>query len=507
MSCLSPVDPGLRSQKIGQKVPIVVNEIMEQVRDTQLEIAADPASSRWQQWGRRWSQIVAIAIALNLLCVFFNLTYVPLRQIYLRYVPAVVEIYDPIKGIAPHPITQDYLADIAALRSAVNDAGLANPKINFILTDLRHQSTTLVVENPFLASGQFTTFAKLKRKIQDFTGINSADRAFQTFWQSDYLQATGWPQADTFIAAKLEPLLQQNYFRQTLPTGQFVDEFWRLDIFFVGFFGVELLLRTWMISRQHSEISWAIALARRWYELPLILPFWRWLRVLPLAVRLHRTQLFNVENLIGQVTHEPAAYLSDRVSKFALVQLVNQTQSSVRDGTLLTAWQSEQAYTRIGNPEKLDQITDRLVQLIVLQVMPMVKPDLEQLLRHSLRQALLGGDMYHSLRQLPGFAALPGEALNGVADYLAQASCDVLAHSYADAEGRMLLERLSHDFRQALGQALQAQTHSEELPRLVSDLLEELKVNYIQRSDQADPRETLQEVDALDQRIQSNRSL
>jgi hypothetical protein len=216
-------------------------------------------------------------------------------------------------------------------------------------------------------------------------------------------------------------------------------------------------------------------------------------------VRLHRTQICNIENLIGQVTHEPAAYLSDRVSKFAMVRLINQTQTSVLEGTLL---QSGAAYTQVGNPEKIDQITDRLVQLIVLRVMPSVKPDLEQLLRHSLRRALLGSEFYTGLQQVPGLDNLPGGALDGVADYLAQASCDVLANSYSDYEGRVLLDQLSRDFRHTLGRELQTHANSEELRELISDLLEELKVNYVQRSEQEDPEATLREVDALDQQTQ-----
>lgn len=474
--------------------------------EIQLEVAADPIATRWEGWARRWSQAVAIAIGFNLLLVFFNLTYVPLRHFYLHYAPALVEIYDPVKGIGPHPVTQRYLGDVSALQTVVNNSGLPSDEAQSTLARLRQQSTILVDENPFLASGQITAFAKLKRYIQDYTGIHSASRAFQQFWQTDYLQQIGWPQANHFIVTRLEPLLQRNYFRETLPTGQFVDEFWRLDLFFIALFGGELLLRTCIIGWRDPDITWAVAIARRWYEVPLVLPFWRWLRLLPWAVRLHRTQLFNVESLIGQITHEPAAYLADRVSKFAMVRLVNQTQTSVQDGTLLNAWQADQAYTRIGDTEKLDHITDRLVRLIVLRVMPTVKPDLEQLLRHSLRQALLGGEVYDGLRQLPGFAALPGEAVNGIADYLAQASCDVLAHSYTDAEGRVLLDQLSRDFRYALGQELQTQTNTEELRQLVSDLLEELKINYIQRSEQDDPRATLQEVDALDQKTQSSRS-
>jgi hypothetical protein len=481
---------------------------MTSVKDIQLEAAAtSPSNSRFERWGRRWSQAAAIAIAVNLLLVFFNLTYVPLRHIYQVYLPSLVKLYDPIKGIEPHPVTQEYLEDISTLRATLTTADFDNPEVERRLADLRQQSTSLIDENPYLASGQITTFARLKRRIQDFTAINSADRAFQQFWQVDYLQRLGWPTAEQFIDAQLVPLLQRNYFRQTLPTGQFVDEFWRIDIFFGVFFAIELLIRTLIISRRNADISWGVALARRWYELPLVLPFWRWLRLLPLAVRSHRTHLLNVENLIGQVTHEPAAYLADRVSKFAMVRLINQTQTTVRSGAMLNTWQADATYTRIGDSAKLDQITDRLLQVIVLRVMPTVKPDLEQLLRHSLRQALLGGDIYTGLRQLPGFDSLPDDAVDGVADYLAQASVDVLAHSYTDDEGRVLLDQLSREFRHALGQELQTHANSEELQNLLSDLLEELKVNYIQRSEQDDPLTTLQEVDVLDQQTQSNQSL
>lgn len=475
---------------------------MERVEPRTIETTFQASPSRVEKWGVRWAQAVTIAIALNLVLVFFNLTYVPLRQVYLQYSPAIVQVYDPVKGIEPSPITEAYLAKISDLRTAVAAEGLNSQTTNQILSDLREQSTTLIDENPFLASGRVTTFARLKRRIRDFTGMSSASHAFNQFWQSDYLAKMGWHRADQFIATRLEDLLFQNYYRQTLPTGQFVDDFWKIDIFFMVFFGGELLLRTFIISRRNDSIGWDAALARRWYEVPLILPFWRWLRLLPFAVRLHRTQLLNVENLIGQVTHEPAAYLADRVSKFAMVRLINQTQTSVQSGQLLNPLAASQSYTQVGDPKKVDEITDRLLQLVVLRVLPTVKPDLERLLRHSLRQSLMGADVYTGLQQLPGIATLPNDALDAIADYLAQASCDVLANSYSDYEGRLLLEQLSHDFRQSLGQQLQANSNSEELRKLVSDLLEELKINYVQRSEEDDPKATLQEVDALDQQLQ-----
>lgn len=453
--------------------------------------------TRLSRWGHRWAQAVTLVILVNLVLVLFNLTYIPLRQIYLRYLPSVVRIYDPVKGIEPHPVTQSYLKAIAQVRSQVQQFGLESATTQAALTNLQQLSTPLVEENPFLGSGQAANFARLKRRMQQYTDTTSAQAAFDQFWQREYLSQIGWESVDEFLLTQIEPLLQQNYFRETLPTGQYIDEFWRLDLFFILFFGGELLLRTLIISRQRQDVSWSDALARRWYELPLLLPFWRWLRLLPAAVRLHRTQLFNVEDLLSQATHEPAAYLSDRVSKYLIVRLINQTQISVQEGNLLSGLKADPNRINIGDPEKFDRITDRLVQLIVLRVMPQVKPDLELLLRHSLQQALRGNELYDGLVQIPGFNALPQEAVEGIADYLAQATCDVLANSYSDYEGRILLDQLSQDFRHALGSELQTDTNSQELRLLLSDLLEELKINYIQGSQRHDPETTLQEVDTL----------
>jgi hypothetical protein len=154
---------------------------------------------------------------LNLVLVFFNLTYIPLRQLYFHYVPALVRVYDPVKAIEPHSVTENYLAEIGRLRSRIAQAGLTSPPVAASLAGLRQQSTTLIAENPFLASGRITAFARLKRHMREFTGATSAGQAFQQFWQTDYLQKIGWSQADRFIQFQLAPLLEQNYFRATLP--------------------------------------------------------------------------------------------------------------------------------------------------------------------------------------------------------------------------------------------------------------------------------------------------
>lgn len=459
--------------------------------------------SRVMRWGKRWSQFVTVTILVNLLLVFFNLTYVPLRPLYLRYMPDLTRLYDPVKGIEPHPVTQTYLASIEELRSRITENGLDDAETQTVLADLREQSVTLVEENPFQGDRQASTFARLKRRMRDSTEATSAQAAFDQLWRADYIRQNSWSEVDAFLQADIEPLLAQTYYRETLPTGDPIDDFWRIDLIFIIFFGSELVVRALVISRRTPGINGLDAIARRWYELPLILPFWRWLRVIPAAIRLHRTQLLDVERLLGQATHEPAAYLSDRVSKYIIIRLLNQTQDFVREGALLSVWQKHPNHRTIGESKKLDQITDRLVRLVVIRVLPTVKPDLEALLRHNLHQALADSQLYGSVSQIPGLSNLPDEALDGIADYLSQATCDALTSSYTDQEGRVLLEQLSKDFRYALGNELSAKAESEELKRLITDLLEELKVNYVERSRQDDPEATLREVDQIDQVAQT----
>lgn len=456
-------------------------------------------NSQPTDWTKVWGKFMAIVMIVNLLLVLFNITYIPLRDLYLKRLPLIVRQYDQIKGIEANEVTENYLNTVEKLDTAIAQNGLSAAESLATLKLLQNQSLAIVDENPFLIANKSATFARLKRRLRAYIGTESNREAFLTFWSPAYLKQQGWPNVKAFFDQNLRPLIASNYFRETNEVGQFVDEFWRIDIYFVIFFAIEFFLRTVAISRQKEGVSWPDAIARRWYELPLFFPFWRWLRVVPTAVRIHRSRLFNLERLLGQATHEPAAYLAERVSRFALVRAINQAKEAVNTGSITALDQTSSQYVQVGDAEKFDKLTDRLLQLVIYQVMPTIKPDLEALLRHSLQRTLKESDLYEGLQRIPGVQAIPQDMVAPVSDYLAQATCDVLANSYADVEGRVLVDQLSADFRYALGQELQAGSNQSELQKLLSDLLEEMKLNYIQKSKQQNPEDTLEEVDQLDE--------
>lgn len=465
---------------------------------------------------------------VQLILVLFNLSYIPLRSLYFERTPAIINAYDPVKGIDVHPDTQLYLATVDQLIESVDqNSGEGNRQENLqekvrshsphpgesqlssqpadissLLTSLQAQSIELIEENPFLSANQFGAYAKLRQRIQAHVGEMSAKQALLKFWSWSYLNQSGWQSELAYFDRAIRPLLEHNYRRALDETGRPVDRFWQIDLWFMALFAVDLLGRTLISSYRQPQVSWGDAILRRWYDLILFLPYWRWLRILPVAIRLHQTKLISMERGLIQVTYEPVSYFADRVSKFIMVRLVNQMQNSIRQGDAARFLFEPSQYRQVSDINKLDAITDRLIQLSIYQVLPKVQPDVEALMHHSLTEVITQSDFYNTIQRIPGLGALPNDAIEQLAEYLAQGTYDVLKNVYADQEGRILMEQLSQNFRQALKQQLQEKHTQQELQTLLVDFLQELKINYIEKSNIDNPQQTMNEVEQICQIVE-----
>jgi hypothetical protein len=447
-------------------------------------------------WFQKFMAIIAV---INLLLVAFDSSYIPLRDIYFQQIPPVVIAYDKIKGIEPHPETEKYLETVHQLTRELQhpQTSLETPQVENLLESLRHESDGMLNENPFMAAGKFGTFAKLQRRMRQHLGTEYASQAFQTFWTSSYLSRHGLSRELNFFQSQITPLIASNYFRNVDEIGQVIDDFWRIDIFFMCLFGLEFILRTFFMHRRISGLRWIDAMLRRWYDVLLFLPFWRGLRVIPVAVRLQQSELVNFDRILVQMTHEPAARLADRLSRFVMVRFINQAQDSIREGTAAESFLNPQPAVDLNNVNEIEVITDRLLELTIYKVLPQIKPELEAVLHHSIEGAFKESGIYQSLKALPGIGNLPSDFTEQMASNLAQTTVTVLETSYADVEGRVLFDRLSQEFNQAFRTALGDRQTQEEIQILLTDLLEELKLNYVVKSTHTDPEATLAEIENL----------
>jgi hypothetical protein len=443
-----------------------------------------------------WKKLIAIVALLAWLVSFFNLTYVPLRDIYFHYFPPIVNHYDPLKGITPHPFTENYLQTVDRLEEEFSQQQELTEKSQEILSTLREKSEEMIENNPFLVAGKFGTYARIKRLIRDHTDTVTADEGFLQFWSEENFQNNG-QQELTYFQENIAPLLATNYYRRVDEYGRFIDDFWRIDSVFMIFFAIALVVNTTVTSHRKTGVNWFDALLRHWYDLLFLIPFWRWLRIIPTFIHLHTAKLINFERILSQVTHEPAAYLSDRVSQYLLVRLINQARSSVVEGEAANLLLNPQGYQKVSETNKIEVLTDRFLALTVYKVLPRVQPNIESLLHYALRGAFLESDFYKNLQQVPGVQNLPNEWLENLSTQLAKSSVEVLVSSYEDAEGKELFDQLSSDFKEALKLELKNKETLAEIEQLLGEILEEVKINYIQQSKETDPIKTMEEVEQL----------
>ncbi len=442
-----------------------------------------------------WDQFIIILLILNTVFVIFNLSYLPLRDFYINHVPGVTS-YDLIKGIEPHPQTEAYLEAYDSLVQLVHDPVAPKSQIKEVIQDLKQQSLDLIDEDPFVTAGKSVSFAKAKQTVSHQLGLASAKQAFKTFWSYDYLDQIGWEQALAFFHANVWPLLHTNYYRSVDAMGQAVDHFWWIDLPFTLIFVVDFLQRTLAISRRDLELSWWDAMMRRWYDVLLWIPIWRWLRLIPVTARLHQAGWVNFKRILSQLTYEPAVYLADRTSIFMMVRLFNQAQDSIQQGELLQVLLPPAKVTTITDPpNQLQQLISHLSDITICKVLPDVQPELKQLVQHTLEGSLKASAVYQSLEQVPGLDST--EIMDQLSHYLAQVTYDLIVDSYTDAQGQILLNQLSQRFYQVLYQELQQEVTQKQIQSALLESLASLKVKFAEGSQSNEPEKTLSEADRL----------
>ena len=444
-------------------------------------LARTPSNTRRNLWFER---VMALLALTNFGLVLFDLSYVPWRNFYLRQVPSLTKVYDPIKGIEPHRDTQKYLDTVEKLKASVAATGLQSPEVEFLLQELRALSVEMVENNPFAVANKTGTLEKIKNRMRQHIGNDSGKQSFRTFWSQEHLARAGWLQEIAFYDRQIKPLMATNYFRQMGESGDFVDYFfWRIDIWFVIPFGLEFLLRTYYIHRRHKGLQWIEAMLWRWYDIFLLLPFWRVLRVIPIAIRLHQAQLVNFDRIQAQVSHGFVGNFAEELTEVVVIRVINQVQDSIRRGELtrLLSGRVSREYIDINNVNEVEAIANLLVKVTVYQVLPKIKPDLEAILRHSLEKILEQSPAYRGLQQLPGVGPLGGKLIERLVNEVSQSAYQALTDTLEDPVGAELSGHLVQHFSEALGAEVLRQQTLQKIQALLLDLLEEIKLNYVQQ--------------------------
>ncbi|MHC5938635.1 hypothetical protein [Nostoc sp.] len=447
-----------------------------------------------------FERFMAITATVNLGLVLFDLSYVPWRDFYLRKLPQIIKIYDPIKGIEAHRDTKSYLETVDALEEQVKQTGLQSSQVNNKLIQISRLSSEMIDSNPFAGVNKSGTLEKIKDRMRDRIGKESAKQSFGIFWSQPYLSQHGWIQEINFFNQSIRPLIASNYYRQIGESGEFVDDFWIIDLPFVILFGVELLGRTFLLRRQHPGFSWLEAVLWRWYDFFLLLPFWRGLRIIPILIRLDQARLLNLHPVRKQLNQGIVANFAEELTEIVVVRVINQVQGSIKRGEL-TSWLSQQEnlrpYIDINNVNEVEAIAGLLIKTIVYEVLPDIQPAIVAILRHNIETVFDQIPVYRNLQNLPGLGQAQTQLSEQLATQITTNLYKTLVSAVKDPVGAKLTSQLVQSFSDALGAKIKEKHVLSEIQSLLFDFLEEIKLNYVQRLSQED----------IDQIIEQTRQL
>jgi len=481
---------------------------------------------KWPLW---WDRFFALLILVNYVLVIFNLTYIPLRDFWLqgrvqitlkigpfkqefpdpplRILPfSVATYYDWVKDIEPHRTTVEYLDLVSQLQTQwQQNGGQVSPASQQLLGKLRQASREMIVENPFQIANKTGTLERIKNKMREHvfgTTKASATQAFETFWTAEYLLNNDPQKQFSFFDQYISPLLATNYFRAIAENGQPLDNFPLLDFpFFVIFLAYFLVQTRWLKTR-HPGLSWLEAMLWRWYDVFLLLPVLRWLRIIPLILHLSEARLLDLTPFRHQIVRGLVGIIAGEMTQVIIVRLMTQIQSLIQSGQVrqILNIASTKSYVDLNDRNEIAEIIKILSQIVVERVLPFLEPEIERFLAYNLRQ---------TIQQLPSYQKLV--LIPGLGDFQDQIVRDIFQKSYgqflqvlqmliqSDPQFEVLIKDLVDSFRQRLSQELQAQNDLSNIEQLLVDLVEELKINYVQKLSDTDMETILEQTRLLRQ--------
>ena len=423
---------------------------------------------------------MAIIASIGLIVSIFDLTYIPCRDFYFRNLPIVVQTYDRVKGIEPHRETERYLNAVEQLKLTVKQTGLAAAPAQSWLQELDTLSTSLIQNNPFQVAGKTGNLEKIKNDVRDRVQNQSAKGAFSTFWSQAYLIKAGWDREIQFYDRQIKPLLVTNYYRRLNESGNYVDDFWQIDIIFITIFAGELVGRIYFIRRHNRQLSWQQVVIRRWYDLILILPFAQFLRIIPVVIRLQQAKLINLSLVKSEINHLFVGQIANELTETVVLEVLQQTQGAIRNGqiTRIVRGYLNTPHIDLNNINEVEVLIELMLEIVVYRVIPKIQPDLEAILRHLFQKALSESPAYRNLRLLPGIGELPAQAIDRVVKEVSSSIYTALTKVLEDPDSAKLSRRLAENMTKSIGDEMQRGQTIIKIESLLYDLLEEVRVTY-----------------------------
>lgn len=476
------------------------------------------------------TKIIAIMSVLNFGIVIFDLTYVPLRDIWLNgkitlgkfkiatyeYEGLTLKIvpkswrqkiikYDAIKGIVPYRDTQQYLEEVKRLEHSINEFGLDGQETSKILENLREMSANMISEDPFAIANKSGTLEIIKNKMREHMSLyidnpkDSSTIAFTSFWTREHLE-NNLTQQLNFFNQEIKPLINTNYYRPISENGEFVDYFGLIDFPFVVIIFGDFIIRCLSISISYHGVKFQDAILWRWYDLIFFLPIFRWLRIIPVTIRLDEAKLLDSQRIRKQLSQGFVAGIAGDITQVVILRIINQIQKTIEKGEIEKVLFKEETkeYIDLSGSNETTEIVKLLINLIAYEMLPEIRPDVENLLIYIFEKTIIESPIYQNIEHLPGLKTFPQNISHKLATQSYQIFLNTINNMLKeDPIFEKYLEQIIDKSSRIMSLRPNTRYDINKIEELLVILLEEVKVNYIQELSQEDIEALMDETRAI----------
>lgn len=290
-----------------------------------------------------WDLFMVWVVIINLTLILFDLTYLWLRPTYFRFAPIITQVWDPVLGIEPHPLTEALIEKADFARQLLElDPG--SSELAEAVVELRALTLRVFAENPFERSGQTRELVALEEAMARATGHSFSDLADPEVLEE--VIAEYWSEKPEVLRhqleifdTRLEPLLAVNYFRGYDLDGRLVDHFWKIDLPFLVLFWIEFMVRWVLALRRRTYARWYFFPIFYWYDLLSLIPVTalrplRLLRIVSIYMRLRRSELSRVgKDFLSRGVAYISNIITEEVSDRVAVRILSEFGEEIGDGT------------------------------------------------------------------------------------------------------------------------------------------------------------------------------
>ncbi|MCU0304004.1 MAG: ion transporter [Thermoanaerobaculales bacterium] len=391
-----------------------------------------------------WDVFMVWVAAVNLWMILFDLSYLWLRPLYFTHLRVVTRVYDPVKGIEPHPLTEAVLAEIAATEAELA-RDLDSPAVPQHVERLRELTVRLVQENPFDRSGLERASELVRDRLARRIGRSGSAlvdpsvlrEAVDAFW-------TGDPTELSLRIRDLDPRVRHdlglNYYRTYGPGGRPTDRFWILDLPFLALFWVEFTVRWTHAIRRRTYARWFFFPIFNWYDVLGLIPVavfrpFRLLRAVSMYMRLSRSELSNVgKDVFTRTVLYFSNIITEEVSDRVALRILSEFAEEVADGT-------HGRITRaVIEPRKREIEAVLASQIRQTLTDPQITARLRALVQLNLENAVESSEALRAV-PLPGFVLRP--AVRAIGEVILDATVETVSGTLDSPEGERALEAVA----------------------------------------------------------------